>query len=273
MDINGIGRRLLVEYRLDEAGRVLSSNVLDKTPDVSYEELARIVENEKKNFDMDAAIASLETVDSVIRLPWQMAYPVVGVAADGSKLTWNYDDVPMGMIVSGDAEARRTAVDTVSKTLAADVKFQRVAPGDEHGMLSDAMDVMMSRYEKMEAATRNNWKDMPGYGGPGAETIILAIDFDRLPFSPEVDSMLGSVARLGRAADVHLLLSVSTAQGMPGEMKSNVNMRLLLGKTDEAESARVLDDSMGARLPDGESEYGVLEVWSDVQPVRLAKTM
>ena len=103
VDINGIGRRLLVEYRLDEAGRVLSSNVLDKTPDVSYEELARIVENEKKNFDMDAAIASLETVDSVIRLPWQMAYPVVGVAADGSKLTWNYDDVPMGMIVSGDA--------------------------------------------------------------------------------------------------------------------------------------------------------------------------
>ena len=62
---------------------------------------------------------------------------------------------------------------------------------------------------------------------------------------------------------------MSTAAGMPGELKENIGLRMLVGKATMGDSARVLDGKLGTMLPD-DLRYAALKVWDDDGLVRLA---
>lgn len=262
-------RKLLMEYVLDDLGRIQSYHVLDKTPDVRYSDMENVVEREKTAREVAADVEKLGKpfVDVASRPPH---VPVFGVRPDGSSAAWDYKACPMGVIVSSSVEARTRAAKAIAES-ADHAKVMWAERGDEKGMMTEAQDIMMSRYEEMEDDGVNVWDHVPRHGSAGAEAIIVVVDVDKFPFQPDVDAMIGSVARLGRAADVHLLLLMSTTARMPGELKANIGFRLLLGKSDAFESNRLFDDTVGKLLPDDPS-YGVLWILGDEAVIRLLGT-
>lgn len=259
-------RRLLMEYVLDDLGRIKSSKVLDKTPDVSYEEVAGVAETESKARDVSADLRALAHVDPSCK---SAGRPIVGVRADGSVAAWDYEECPMAMVVCRDHSVRGTVAKNVVASLPGTARAMWAKQGDEQGMVAEVQTIMMSRYERLEDAGKNSWSDVPEYGSRGGESIVLVVDVDKFPFRPDVDSMVGSIARLGRAAGIHLLLLLSTAAGMPGELKENIGLRMLVGKSTMADSARVLDSKLGTMLPD-DLRYAAVKVWDDEGLVRLA---
>lgn len=262
-------KKLLMEYVLDDLGRIQSYHVLDKTPDVRYSDMENVVEREKTAREVAADVEKLgkPVVDVASRPPH---VPVFGVRPDGSSAAWDYKAFPMGVIVSSSVEARTRAAKAIAES-ADHAKVMWAERGDEKGMVAEAQNIMMSRYEEMEDDGVNVWDHVPRHGSAGAEAIIVVVDVDKFPFQPDVDAMIGSLARLGRAADVHLLLLMSTTTRMPGELKANIGFRLLLGKSDAFESNRLFDDTVGTLLPDDPS-YGVLWILGDEAVIRLLGT-
>ena len=195
--------------------------------------------------------------------------PVFGVRSDGSPADWDYKSFPMGAIVSSSVKARVQAAKSIVES-ADHAKTMWAGNGDEKSMLTEVHSIMMSRYEEMKANSVNDWEHVP-HGSDGVDTIIAVVDVDKFPFQPDVDNLIGSIARLGKAADVHLLLLLSTTTRMPGELKENIGFRLLLGKSTATESIMLFTDTVGTLLPDDPS-YGVLKIGDDEAVIRLLES-
>lgn len=195
--------------------------------------------------------------------------PVFGVRSDGSPAEWDYTSFTMGVIVSSSVKARVQAAKSIVES-ADHAKTMWAGNGDEKSMLTKVHSIMMSRYAEMEANRVNDWEHVP-HESDEAEPIIAVVDVDKFPFHPDADSMIGSIARLGKAADVHLLLLLSTVTRMPGELKENISFRLLLGKSTATESIMLFTDTVGTLLPDDPS-YGVLKIGDDESVIRLLES-
>lgn len=196
--------------------------------------------------------------------------PVFGVLSDGSPAEWDYKSFPMGAIVSSSVKARVQAAKSIVES-ADHAKTMWAGNGDEKSMLAEVHSIMMSRYEEMADERVNDWEHVSRRGSDGAEPIIAVVDVDKFPAQPDVDSLIGSIARLGKAADVHLLLLLSTVTRMPGELKENIGFRLLLGKSTATESITLFTDTVGTLLPNDPS-YGVLKIGDDEAVIRLLES-
>jgi len=66
----------------------------------------------------------------------------------------------------------------------------------------------------------------------------------------EASMIIGSIARLGRAAGVHLILATQRpdAKLIPGETKENLHVRINCGQTRSTASSMILDNSEGTRV-------------------------
>lgn len=66
----------------------------------------------------------------------------------------------------------------------------------------------------------------------------------------EASMILGSIARLGRAAGVHLIVATQRpdASIIPGETKANLGVRVNCGRTDSSASNMILGTSEGTRV-------------------------
>lgn len=136
-----------------------------------------------------------------------------------------------------------------------------------------AKEVMEQRYEEMEqlsAATGtviNHFKDMKDSNGKTPYALLLMIDEAFMFLSPEgiktdegkmrdqlhgeATGMLGDIARLGRAAGVHLVVATQRpdATVIKGEFKQNLAIRVLAGRSDSIASSMTLDSGAGMSLP------------------------
>jgi len=66
----------------------------------------------------------------------------------------------------------------------------------------------------------------------------------------EASMIIGSVARLGRAAGVHLIIATQRPDAtlIPGETKANLGVRLNCGRTDSNASSMILGNGEGSRV-------------------------
>lgn len=130
-----------------------------------------------------------------------------------------------------------------------------------------AHDVMMERYAKMEEAGVNIFLDMVDENGKPEYAILLMVDEAFMFMSPEgnkseegkrndmlhaeASHILGNIARLGRAAGVHLVLATQRpdATVIKGELKNNLDVRIAAGRLDSTPSLMVLDSGAGTLLP------------------------
>ena len=141
-----------------------------------------------------------------------------------------------------------------------------------------ADNLMNERYEMMENMGVNNFMDLAS----PPKAILVMVDETFMFLSPggiksdegkEMDALkaeaavlLGNIARLGRAAGIHLLLATQRpdATVIKGELKNNLDARIACGRMDQTPSMMVLD-SIGATLLPPIKGRGVLRQHSTEQ--------
>jgi hypothetical protein len=131
-----------------------------------------------------------------------------------------------------------------------------------------AHDIMNKRYEKMTKASVDNFLDMidEETGRPPYALLImideafmfLATSGNKTAQGKYEDELhnesaflLGNIARLGRAAGIHLVLATQRpdATVIKGELKNNLDVRIAAGRLDNTPSLMVLDSSVATTLP------------------------
>jgi hypothetical protein len=147
-----------------------------------------------------------------------------------------------------------------------------------------AKKVMESRYERMEEAGVNHFKDLidPSTGKPHY-AIMLMVDEAFMFMSPEGNksdegkvrdqlhaegsSILGDIARLGRAAGIHLVLATQRpdATVIKGELKANLDIRIAAGRLDSTPSMMVLDSGAATMLPGDIKGRGIVRFGGEQQ--------
>lgn len=80
----------------------------------------------------------------------------------------------------------------------------------------------------------------------------------------EAQSIIGSIARLGRAAGVHLLIATQRpdAKLLPGELKSNLGLRVACGQMNSTASLMTLDDTTATLTPSSPKGRGIVKTYS-----------
>lgn len=125
-----------------------------------------------------------------------------------------------------------------------------------------AQQTMMKRYAELEQLGLNNFLDLPEKG----QALMVMVDEAGELLSPsgvkseegkaedemkgEAAMIIGSIARLGRASGVHLVIATQRpdASILPGETKANLGVRINCGRTDSNASSMILGTSDGVRV-------------------------
>lgn len=123
---------------------------------------------------------------------------------------------------------------------------------------------MQSRYITMQENGVNFFKDLPN----PPHAVLLMIDETFALLSPtgiktdegkvqdemkgRIGILIGSIARLGRASGIHMMLATQRpdAKVLPGEVKNNLDARIAQGRMDTTPSLMVLDSDEATRIPD-----------------------
>lgn len=125
-----------------------------------------------------------------------------------------------------------------------------------------AQAVMMKRYERMEELEVNDFEDLP----EKLQALMVMIDEAGELLSPsggktdeakeadelkgEAIMLIGSIARLGRAAGVHLVIATQRpdASLIPGEVRDNLAVRIGCGRLKPSASLMMFDSNIGQRI-------------------------
>lgn len=137
-----------------------------------------------------------------------------------------------------------------------------------------ARDAMMERYEEMEKMGVNHFMQLPS--PPPA--LMVMVDEAYMFMAPnggktdqqkeedqlhgEATVIIGEIARLGRAAGVHLVLATQRpdAKVIYGEIKENLMVRYMAGRAKTTASLMVLDSDSGTRVPSDIKGRGVISL-------------
>lgn len=129
-------------------------------------------------------------------------------------------------------------------------------------VLRFASETMMKRYAELEQLGLNNFLDLPEKG----QALMVMVDEAGELLSPsgvkteegkaddelkgEASMIIGSIARLGRAAGVHLIIATQRpdAKIIAGETKANLGVRINCGRTDSNASSMILGTSDGLKV-------------------------
>lgn len=131
-------------------------------------------------------------------------------------------------------------------------------------ILDYANKCMNDRYTSMKKLGYNDFKDVPNHGpaimviideagqlldssgGRGDETAKAEGDL-----KGKAKSLISSIARLGRAAHVHLVIATQRpdAKLIPGELKENLAFRAGCGHLTSTASSMAFDDATGTKTP------------------------
>jgi hypothetical protein len=146
-----------------------------------------------------------------------------------------------------------------------------------------AKDVMMQRYEEMEEIGVNHFLKLLDENGKPPYAIMLMIDEAFMFMSPEgqrtdegkvrdqlhgeASTLLGDIARLGRAAGIHLVLATQRpdATVIKGELKANLDIRIAAGRLDSTPSSMVLDSGAATLLPGHIKGRGVIRTGGETE--------
>ena len=130
-------------------------------------------------------------------------------------------------------------------------------------LIANVEQEMYARYDKMQEEGVNHFADL----ATPPPALLVMIDEVFALLSPEnvkseegkerdemharATTLIGSVARLGRAAGVHLVLATQRpdAKVLPGETRANLDVRIAQGRMDTTPSLMTLDSDHATRLP------------------------
>jgi hypothetical protein len=137
---------------------------------------------------------------------------------------------------------------------------------ESYALIQQLEQEMMNRYVRMKEAGVNHFRSLPNV--PPA--ILLMVDevfalLELIAGASKTDPvikeqnemkagmtlMVGKIARLGRAAGVHMVLATQRpdAKVLPGEVKANLDARIAQGRMDKTPSLMTLDSLAATKLP------------------------
>lgn len=140
---------------------------------------------------------------------------------------------------------------------------------EEVATLESAVNEMRRRYEEMKDQVVNHFTDLPNdpVTGEPIPALLVLIDETYALLAPEniksdegkerdgmharCTVLIGDIARLGRAAGVHLVAATQRpdAKVLPGETRNNLDARIACSRMDTTPSLMVLDSDHATRLP------------------------
>jgi len=150
---------------------------------------------------------------------------------------------------------------------------------DEVEVIRYAKEEMMRRYESMEEIGVNHFQDLPS----PPRAIMVMVDEAYQLMAPEgvktdegkendnlhgeASILIGEIARLGRAAGVHLALAMQRPDAivLKGELKNNLDVRVAAGRLDSTPSSMVLDSGAATRVPGDIKGRGVVRIGGNNQ--------
>lgn len=222
----------------------------------------------------------------------------LGVGAEG-EIVWNLSQIPHALVCgatgSGKSVLQRNIIfhciqhKDMFRFLGVDVKRVELKPYAKYDdvvmgigtNLEDgveicryARDEMMRRYEEMEELGVNHFLDLPN--PPFA--LMLMIDEAYMFLAPEgvktdegkerdqlhgeATTILGEIARLGRAAGVHMVMATQRpdAAVIKGELKANLDFRIAAGRMATTPSLMTLDSDAATRLPGDIKGRGIVSI-------------
>lgn len=129
-------------------------------------------------------------------------------------------------------------------------------------VLRFAQQTMMKRYAELEQLGLNNFLDLPEKGQAlmvmvdeagellGSSGVKTEEGKEEDALKGEAAMIIGSIARLGRAAGVHLVIATQRPDAtlISGETKANLGVRINCGRTDPNASSMILGSSEGVRV-------------------------
>jgi hypothetical protein len=134
---------------------------------------------------------------------------------------------------------------------------------DSLALIEQVEQEMQSRYVRMQESGVNHFKSLPT--PPPAVLLMVDETFALLSLTgiksdegKEQDAMkarigilLGDIARLGRAAGVHMILATQRpdAKVLSGELKANLDARIAQGRMDTTPSLMTLDSDAATKIP------------------------
>lgn len=141
-----------------------------------------------------------------------------------------------------------------------------------------ANEEMMNRYEQMKENKVNHFSNLAEV--PYALMVMVDETYMFLAQSPaksneevkeenemkgEASKLIGDIARLGRAAGVHLVLATQRpdATVIYGELKQNLALRVAAGRADTIASQMTLDNDNATRLPGNIKGRGYMQVFGE----------
>lgn len=216
--------------------------------------------------------------------PWNI-FPL-GIGSGGKEVAWNVSDSPHCLVAGTTGSGKSVTQATILlhalqspewRVLLVDPKRVELSVYRSHPHvlkvateLEDSLALieqleaeMHSRYEKMTKEGVNNFRNLKEI--PPA--ILLMVDETFQLLSPtgikseqgkEQDEMkarigilLSSIARLGRASGVHMVLATQRpdAKVLPGELKANLDARIAQGRMDTIPSMMTLDSDAATHIP------------------------
>lgn len=134
-------------------------------------------------------------------------------------------------------------------------------------------DEMERRYAIMEEVGVNHFRNLPekmpalmimvdeAFMFMGSEGIKTDEGKERDQLHGEATTIIGAIARLGRAAGVHLVVATQRpdAKVIYGEIKANLSARYVAGRVGSTPSLMILDTDTGTRIPGGVKGRGVIQ--------------
>lgn len=155
-------------------------------------------------------------------------------------------------------------------------------------VLTFANNLMMERYAKMEKAGVNNFADLPNHGA----ALLVMVDeagqlLDQsggkgtdeakaeLELKGQAQSIIGSIARLGRAAGIFQMIATQRPDSrlIPGELKENLGFRAGCGSITTIASNMLFDDNTGTRTPSNpKGRAAIMRIGSKPQYIQVYYT-
>ena len=155
-------------------------------------------------------------------------------------------------------------------------------------ILNFANDTMQQRYSEMKKTGKNDFKTIPGHG---PAILVMVDEAGQLldmsgskagdaakaegDLKAEAQSIIGQIARLGRAAGVHLAIATQRpdAKMIPGELKENLMFRAGCGHLTSIASSMLFDDNTGVQTPaDPKGRAAIMTVGQKPQKVQVYYT-
>lgn len=176
---------------------------------------------------------------------------------------WSFIGIDLKRVELSSFRDYTRTVDTIATTLE-----------EAHAVLQRMVNTLEDRYQKMEEAGINHFSELEdkvkailimmdeAFFVLARENIFTEEGKKRDVLHEECKTYIAKIARLGRAAGLHLVLATQRPgpNSIAGETSANLNIRITAGKVDADTSLKLLGNTSATEIPGHIKGRGIIQI-------------